>query len=275
MPCLTSYPHSPGFLLLLIIPLLLLGACDLLQSESEEDTECYLSKIQFNEFDSLKFRTISGGRVYSLKQELTVDGETDITASFQFSYNKESIRVVDQLNLHPTNPYMSVTLDGDDRPVEVIRFFNSIAVKLTHDISYPEENKIRVDLTREASTGDVLYVGYSNYNLDDEGNVIRLQQFRAEEDAPTQFTPMLDRFYTYDDHPNPQDGLYLPFFANVNFPTLTFFSSNNILSYTENGQAFTFDYEYGPDEEVIRQTRPAGNEILFGYANCSELDNPN
>lgn len=241
-----------------------------MEPHDEEPTECYLSRIQFNQYDSLNFRTISGGRVYSLTQELIVDDETSITASFQFSYQQESIRVVDQMNPHPVNPYMAITLE-DDRPVEVIRYFNSIGVLLIHDISYPEENRIRVDLTREASTGNVLYVGYADYRLDDDGNVVRLQQFRADDDEPTQFTTILDRFYTYDENPNPQDNLYLPFFANVNFPTLTFFSNNNILSYTENGQTFNFEYEYGPDGEIIRQTRPEGNQILFGYANCTDL----
>lgn len=256
----------------LLIPLLFLGACNLAETESEEETECFLSKIQFNPFDSLNFRTISGGRVYSLTQELTVDGETSITASFQFSYQQESIRVVDQINPHPINPYMHITLDENDRPVKVIRYFNSIGVVLIHEISYPEGNRVRVDLTREASTGDVLYIGYADYQLDDNGNVVRQQQFRADEDDSSQFTSILDRSYTYDDNPSPQDDLYLPFFANVNFPTLTFFSANNILSYTENGQTFSFDYDYGPKGEVIRQTRPTGNDILFGYANCSDFE---
>jgi hypothetical protein len=271
MPHFFNIIFSSKVVLFLLTSLLLLNSCDLTGSENNEETECYLSKIQFNKFDSLNFRTISGGRVYSLTQELTVDGETDITASFQFSYGQETIRVVDQMNPHPINPYMLVTLE-DDRPVEVIRYFNSIAVELIHEISYPEENKIRVDLTRIASTGDVLYIGYSDYILDADGNVVRLQQFRADEDDPTQFSPMLDRFYTYDENPNPQDELYLPFFSNVNFPNLTFFSQNNILSYTENGQTFQFDYDYGPDDEVIRQFRPSGNEILFGYANCSDFE---
>lgn len=261
-----------SFILLLLTSLLVFSSCNLLESDNQEETECYLSRIQFNPFDSLNFRTISGGRVYSLTQELTVDGETDITASFQFSYQQESIRIVDQLNPHPVNPYMQVTLDEDDRPVEVIRYFNSIGVVLIHEITYPEENKIRVDLTREASTGNVLYIGYSDYNLDTNGNVVRLQQFRADEDNPSEFSIILDRFYTYDDNPNPQDDLYLPFFSSVNFPDLTFFSSNNVLSYTENGQTFQFNYDYGPVGEVIRQTRPAGNEILFGYANCSDFE---
>jgi len=256
----------------LFIALLFLGACGLVESENEEETECYLSRIQFNPFDSLNFRTISGGRIYSLTQELTIDDETSITASFQFTYQQESIRVVDQLNPHPINPYMAITRDDEDRPVEVIRYFNSIGVILTHEITYPEKNKIRVDLTREASTGNVLYIGYSDYILDDDGNVVRNQQFRADSEEPSGFSPILDRFYTYDDNPNPQDDLYLPFFANVNFPDLTFFSANNVLSYTEDGQTFTFEYDYGPNGEVVRQTRPTGNEILFGYANCSDFE---
>lgn len=271
MPSTNNYSEFKGFNIFLLILLLFLSGCGILESEDEEGTECYLDKIQFNQFDSLNFRTISGGKVYTLTQELTVDGESDITASFKFFYQQESIRIVDQLNPHPVNPYMEVTLQ-DGRPIEVIRYFNSISVELLHDISYPEENKIRVDLTRKASTGDVLYVGYSDYNLDSEGNVVHLQQFRANDDNPSEFTIILDRFYTYDDNPNPQEDLYLPFFSSANFPTLTFFSSNNILSYTENGQTFNFDYDYGPEGEVIRQTRPAGNEILFGYANCSDFE---
>ena len=271
MPCSNSCSEPLGSNLFLLIFLLFLSGCGILESENEEGTECYLSKIQFNQFDSLNFRTISGGKVYSLTQELTIDGESDITASFKFFYQQETIRIVDQLNPHPVNPYMAITLEGD-RPTEVIRYFNSVGVVLIHEISYPQENRVRVDLTREASTGDVLYIGYSDYNFDDNGNVTRVQQFRANDDNPSEFTTILDRFYTYDDKPNPQNELYLPFFANVNFPTLTFFSTNNILSYTEGGQTFNFDYDYGPDGEVIRQTRPAGNEILFGYANCSDFE---
>lgn len=273
MPRFFSFLSSPNLVLLFLSLLFIFSSCDLVNSENEESVECYLSKIQFNQFDSLNFRTISGGRVYSLTQELTVDGESDITASFKYTYRENSIRIVDQLNFHPTNPFMAVTLE-DDRPVQVLKYFNSVGVLLIHEITYPEENRIRVDLTREASTGDVLYVGYSVYNLDESGNVVHLQQFRVNDDNPSEFFPLVDRFYTYDDNPNPQKELYLPFFANVDFPTLTFFSSNNILSYTENGQTFNFNYEYGPDGEVVKQTRPAGNNILFGYANCTDFDNP-
>lgn len=265
----TLYPLK--ILIALISFHFLFNSCGLIESENNEETECYLSKIQFNEFDSLNFRTINGGVVYSLTQELTVDGETSVTASFQFNYSDGSIRIVDQMNLHPTNPYMRVTLENE-RPVEVIRYFNSVAVELIHEISYPEENKIRTDLTRMASTGDVLYIGYAEYTFDNDGNVVRLQQFRANDENPSDFTTILDRFYTYDGNPNPQNGLYLPFFTNVDFPNPIFFSQNNMLSYTEDGQTFQFEYAYGPDGEVIRQTRPAGNDILFGYANCSDFE---
>lgn len=271
MPRFHLFLSRNSHILLILLSLFVLSSCNLVGSESNDETECYLSKIQFNEFNSLNFKTISGGRVYSLNQELTVDGETSTTASFKFTYGKETIDIVDQLSSHPFNPYMSVNLK-EDLPVRVIRYFNSVGVQLIHEISYPEENRIRVDLTREASTGNVLYVGYSNYNLDDDGNVVRQQQFRANDDNPSEFSTILDRFYSYDDKPSPQDNLYLPFFSNVNFPNPEFFSSNNIISYTEDGQTFQFTYDYGPDDEVIRQIRPAGNEILFGYANCTTLE---
>jgi hypothetical protein len=268
MPGLYKSPITSGkYYLFTLFIILLFTGCDLVQSDNETDTECYLDRIQFNEFESLNFQTISGGRVYTLTQELIVDGEPSVTASFQFNYKKNSIRVVNRTDPHPINPYMQITLE-DDRPVEVIRYFNSVGVILTHDITYPEQNRIRVDLTREASTGDVLYVGYSDYQLDNSGNVVRQQQFRASDDDPESFTTIFDRFYSYDDNPNPQDDLYLPFFANVNFPDTRFFSSNNITSYTENGETFSFDYDYGPRGEVIRQVQPTGVEILFGYANC-------
>ena len=249
--------------------ILLLSGCDLVQSDNEGETECYLNRIQFNEFESLNFKTISGGRIYTLTQELVVDGEPSVTASFRFNYSKNSIRVVNQTNPHPVNPFMQITLD-DERPVEVIRYFNSVGVILTHEITYPEENEIRVDLTREASTGDVMYVGYSIYQFNDSDNVVRQQQFRANDEDPGSFTTIFDRFYSYDENPNPQDDLYLPFFSNVNFPDTRFFSNNNILSYTENGETFAFDYDYGPRGEVVRQVQPTGVEILFGYANCSQ-----
>lgn len=255
--------------LIWLAPLLLVSSCSLTGSEKDKAPECILSKIQFDENNSLNFQTISGGRIYTLTQELTVDGETSITTSFQFNYFKDSISVVNQQNPNSLKPYMNVELKND-QPVEVIRNFNSVGVTLIHDISYPSENRIRVDLTREASTGDVLYVGYSDYELDENGNVVRNQQFRADSDEPSGFFSIMDRSYTYDDNPNPQDGLYLPFFANVSFPDLRFFIANNVQSYTEDGRTFTYQYDYGPNGEVIRQTLPTGVVLLFSYVNCPQ-----
>lgn len=253
--------------ILLWLPLALIISCSVNDSESVRIENCILQEIQFDEFNSLKFSTISGGRIYNLTQEFTFEEETDIVESFQFRYPPDSIAIQDQKDPFSTYPFISVRLE-DEKPVQVVKFFSSSGVRLIHDIDYSQANQIRIDLTRIVSFGDEFYEGYSFYHLDSEGNVIRNERYGTIRNEPGEFIKFEDRFYMYDDYPNPQKNLYLPFFADRNFPDVKFFSANNILSFTEQEQTFQFHNEYGKDKNLTSQTFPTGQTVQFKYVNC-------
>ncbi|TVR27779.1 MAG: hypothetical protein EA390_13350 [Balneolaceae bacterium] len=226
-----------------------------------------MQEIKFDEFNSLKFQTLSGGRIYNISQTFTDNDEEIIVGSYQFSYSENSITVVDQRISYALYPYLSIELE-DESPKQIIRYYHASGVLLFHDFSYPKENLIRVDLTREASTGDILYVGYSNYHVNSDGNIMRNERFRADSDEPTGFRKTEDREFTYDSAASPFLNLYLPFFAHSNFPGVEFFSANNIKSITEDDRTFEFRYQYGENNQTVNQTLPSGQLITFNYANC-------
>jgi len=247
----------------------ILISCSIVNNNDEVTTECYLEEIQFDEFNSLTLQTLSGGRIYRMARENTSAGETNVLDSYKFNYFQDSLAIIDQSNTTTTEPFLSVRFE-EDKPVEVVRFFYSAGVRLIHKVTYLEEGRVRVDLSRMDSLGDLFYVGYSLYHMNSDGNVIRNEQFRADSEDSTSFTKILDRAYSYDSFDSPQEDLFLPFFANPNFPEVQFFSENNILTYTEDGQTRDYQYEYGPDENVVTQVSPSGHSLFFSYSNCEE-----
>lgn len=238
-------------------------------NEEETGTDCFLEEIKLDEFSTLKFQTISGGQIYSITQQQTIDDVTKTVADFRFRRFQDSLAILDQLNLSSREAYMSVRFE-ENKPQQVVRLFSTVGVKLFHDITYFGEDSIRTDLSRLASTGDLLFVGYSVFHLNTDGNVVRNEQFVADRENPSVFTKVRDRTYTYDRFPSPNEDLYLPFFGRPDFAGVEFFSANNILSFSENNQTSLYDYEYGPDGNVVAQTSPMGQTLLFSYANCRE-----
>lgn len=246
---------------------LLMVSCSVNGSESEQKNECILQEIQFDEFNSLKLQTISGGRIYRLSQEFTFEGETKIVESFLYKYFPDSIAILDQNDPYSLYPYISVRLK-DQKPIKVVKFFSNSGVRLMHKFDYSENNIIRIDLTRIVSTGEVFYEGYSNYYMDSDRNVIRNESYAADRNNSGQFKKYEDRVYVYDNYSSPQQHLYLPFFVNRNFPDVKFFSDNNILSFTEDEEIFQFQNEYGMNENLVSQTLPNGQSVFFKYVNC-------
>lgn len=239
------------------------------QEEHGRNPECYLEEIRYDEFNSLRFQTISGGQFYRISRLFTVDGEATIQADYRFNYSKDSLTVEDRTEPLANTPYMAIKFENQE-PNKVARYFNSSGVTLYHDIAYFEDDSIRVDLSRLDSTGDLLYVGYSTYHLNGEGNVIRNERFRADVDDSTIVTKIEDRTFTYDTYPSPQQDLLVPFFGNAGFPDVKFFSANNILTFTENNKTYSYQYEYGRYDNVLTQSVPEGQSLTFSYANCSE-----
>ena len=257
----------------LSLSVLLLGSCSVLESDDESQTQCILEEIQFDPFNSIRFETISGGIVYRVLQEFTPEeDDIRITESYRFNYYPDEIVVTDQMNPVTPYPYMTVELMEDGEQLSrIVRYFASAGVLLFHEFSYPEENLIRIDLTREASTGDILYIGYALYYLNNDGNVSREERFRTDEEESSGFRKVQDRRYQYDNSLSPQDNLLLPFFGGPTFPDVTFFSVNNVLSFTENGQTFDYSYLYNDNNSPVEQLLPTGQAIQFGYVNCLDL----
>lgn len=267
MPPLNS--HDNKLVSIILAAVLFAGSCSLVSNEESGAPECFLEEIRYDEFNSLRFVTISGGQFYQVSRLFTVDGQTNIQADYRFSYSPDSLTVQDRTRSFATRPFMAIAYENEE-PKKVARYFYSSGVTLFHDIAYFGEDSIRVDLSRLDSTGDLLYFGYAVYHLSDEGNVIRNVRFRADPSDSTSLSKIEDRTFTYDTYPSPQEDLLIPYFGDAGFPDVPYFSANNILSFSENNQTFEYRYEYGPDENVVTQSVPQGQSLSFSYANCSE-----
>lgn len=267
MQSLTLLEKS-SFALLTAI-LLFSVSCSLVRNKEDNVPECYLEEIRYDEYNSLRFQTISGGQLYRISRLFTVDGQANVQADYRFSYSKDSLTVLDRTLPFANTPFMAITYENQ-QPRKVARYFYSSGVTLFHDIAYFGEDSIRVDLSRLDSIGDLLYFGYAVYHMNEEGNVIRNVRFRADAEDSTAVTKIEDRVYTYDTYPSPHEDLLIPFFGDAGFPDVQYFSANNILTFSENNQIFEYRYEYGPDDNVLTQRVPQGQSLSFSYANCSE-----
>lgn len=266
---LISSKRQMSVIILLFFLTSILISCGVSDVKTDIGNSLILEEIQFDHFNTLKFTTLSGGRIYRLQQEFAYEGETRIEASFKFNYFQDSIVVIDQLNPVTRLPYLSVKLQ-DNRPIQVVRYFAAVDVQLIHNITYTPENDIRIDLTRIASNGDEFHVGYAIYHFNSNGNVLNNKHYFFDRDSPGDFEKSTDKIYTYDNYVNPQMELYLPFFNNIGFPHVQFFSKNNILSVKDSIQTSFYDYEYGNDNQVLTQELPNGQTLYFRYLNRSE-----
>lgn len=127
-----------------------------------------------------------------------------------------------QLETELRFPYMTVSFE-DERPKRVEKYFGGSGVRLIHEIDYSNNDRILIDLYREASDGQILYAGYSNYFTDEKGNITRNERFFADREDPSVFNKFEDITFEYDAAVSPQQNLFLPFFTDTNFPDARFF----------------------------------------------------
>lgn len=245
--------------------------CAVLVSCNQEEVtpqECILETLQFDPLYRLEFRTLSGGRIYEIKQYFDFEGESKVVASFSFDYFKDSLAVRDRINASNYKyPFLTATY-ADDRLKQVVKYFPQSEIRLIHDLSYPASDQIKVDLTRVASNGDRLYAAYGLYDLNQNGNVVRVQRFGIDESNRERMVLYDEIVYTYDDYLSPVDNLFLPFFTETNVPDARFFSKNNIVSEIINGVEQSYSYEYGANRSISTQTPPNGPSVYFEFVNC-------
>ncbi|MFT4738438.1 MAG: hypothetical protein ACI8QD_000150 [Cyclobacteriaceae bacterium] len=229
---------------------------------------CILSTIQFDDFNKLQFTTVSGGQIYYVRQTFTFEGETKTVAFYQFTYFEDSLVIKDQLaQVSSLTPYISVKFE-DEKPIQVVRFFNSSGVKLVHDFDYSQKDRLQVSLTRVASNGQSLFAAYANYHMNSAGNVSRIERFGIDPDDRSVFILNEDRVFSYDDFKSPVKGYYLPFFTDTNLPDVKFFSTNNVLSIAENNTTARYEYIYDASNNTTAQIPPSGQPVIFSYLNC-------
>ena len=257
---------EPALLVTAILAQIAIASCTV--NNATPENSCILSEIQFAENSRLVFTTISGGQIYQLRQEfLREDDEPLVVAAFQFQYFVDSLVVRNQLEQELRFPFMTVKFE-DEKPKRVEKYFGGSGVRLIHEMDYSKTDKILIDLYREASDGQILYAGYSNYFTDENGNIIRNERFFADREDPTVFEKFEDVTFEYDDFQSPQKNLFLPFFTDTNFPDARFFSPNNVLlARNENG---TFNYQYGYDEfgNMTSMIQPDGTPVYYRYIGC-------
>lgn len=247
--------------LIVLLFFIMISGCD----EEISQAPCILEEIILDEFNSLKFRTISGGRVYQLVQEFTLEGQVDTIAYFQYVYFLDSLVVLNLLD-PGQRPYMSVSFENE-RPIEVLRYFTSTGVLLYFDFEYNEAN-LRINLTRIASNGDRLLATYAIYHYDENENIERVEQFGIDQEDRSNFVVIQNRTFNYDNESSPLKNLYLPFFANANVPSVEFFSTNNIISVKDENGRIEIDYQFNEFNKVVKQINPDGTELNYGYLNC-------
>ncbi len=231
-------------------------------------TDCILEGIQLDESNSILFTTISGGLIYEVKQQLTLEDETRTLVSFRFNYFEDSIAIINQSSSVSSQfPHLWINL-RENRPVKVVRYFAQSDVQLIHTFDYFDPSKIRIKLDRVASNGSLLKAGYGDYFIDDNGNVIRLTLFGIDPDNSAEFIMTSDRTYSYDEFKNPTKGLYLPYFNATSLPDPRFISNNNILSTNEGSNFVALVHQYGAKSQVTQSREPNGSVLQYSYINC-------
>lgn len=246
-----------GWLILIVFSL---PAC---QDEDLIPDQCILESIHLDDYNRLEFLTLSGGRIYQIKQQLEVDGDIDLVSSFQFTYFNDSVVVLDQLNPGKF-PYMRVQMENE-QPVKIIRHFPTEDVLLFHDLMYYDD-RVEVKMSRLASTGDLADLAFGVYYFNENNNIGRVEKFRS--DFEGSFYKYEERFFQYDQGISPLKSMLIPFFIQVALPDAEFFLYNNITVDQRIDARDIYSYRYSESGHTVAQIASDGSQVSFSYLNC-------
>ncbi|WP_258097778.1 hypothetical protein [Marinoscillum pacificum] len=246
-----------GWLILIVFSL---PAC---RDEDLSPDQCILESIHLDDYNRLEFLTLSGGRIYQIKQQLEVDGDIDLVSSFQFTYFNDSVVVLDQLNPGKF-PYMRVQMENE-QPIKIIRHFPTEDVLLFHDLMYYDD-RVEVKMSRLASTGDLADLAFGVYYFNENNNIGRVEKFRS--DFEGSFYKYEERFFQYDQGISPLKNMLIPFFIQVALPDAEFFSCNNITVDQRIDARDNYSYRYSESGHTVAQIASDGSQVSFSYLNC-------
>ncbi|MTI40663.1 hypothetical protein [Fulvivirga lutimaris] len=238
------------------------------EEEGKPNTSCLLRRIVYDQTGSLLLETVSGGKIYQIKEQFKEGGKYKTLVTYGFKYPLNQV-AIDDLSDDSTVPLILVYLDNN-RPVKVEKYFSDSGVTLTHVITY-EGTVIRDELNWEAKSGEKLKYGYADYLLDDNGNVVNYKQFNYGIEDQSIITQTEDIQFEYDESESPWDGLYFPFFANIGMVDIKFFSKNNIVNIYDKIASQRYDYQYNQSGlPTLLSVSGSSNEVEFEYINCGD-----
>jgi len=239
---------------------------------SEDDGEptysCLLSRIVYDQTGSLKLETISGGKIYQMKEQYLEASRYKTLVTYGFKYPLNEV-VIDNLSDDTSTPLIHAYSENG-RPVKVERYFSDSGVTLTHVITY-EGAVVRDELNWRAKSGATLKYGYSEYYLDVNGNVENYKQFNYDIEDQSIITQTEDIQFEYDESDSPWAGLYFPLFLNIGMADVKFFSKNNIVNIFDKQASQRYDYQYNQNGlPTLLSISGSSNEVAFKYINCED-----
>ena len=238
------------------------------EQEGQPEFNCLLRRIVYDQSGSLLLETVSGGKIYQMKEQYYEGGKYQTLVPYKFKIPMTQV-LIDDLSDDSTVPLITVFLENE-RPVKVEKYFSDSGVTLTHIITY-EGAQIRDQLNWQAKSGEKLKYGYADYFLDANGNVVNYKQFNYDIEDQSIITQTEDIQFEYDDSESPWDGLYFPFFANIGMVDIKFFSKNNIVNIYNKSASQRYDYQYNQSGlPTLLSVSGSANEVEFEYINCGD-----
>jgi len=262
------------------ILLLLLVACYVLNlscakgdDSIQADDSCLIEKIISEEF-VYEYKYNVRGDLFIINQEFRL---TEPNPTFLRVYVKtvtpDSI-AIGRLTNNFVQDEPRITAKYDEgQIVELKRFFTSGETNILN-FTYTSE-KVRITVDYDNGQGGMQKVSYGDYFFDGD-NISKVEKYEYGAN-PNEASLVEVKSYTYDTANNPWQGLVFPVFLCPELPEARFFSKNNILTETSNGEEALFQFEYDGDLTLgarvpLFTSCASSNERIqetYTYLNCS------
>jgi hypothetical protein len=203
-----------------------------------------------------------------INDQTQAGSEWSTNMTYKHFYRNDSLIIKDFRQFREGATYLTAQLKTELQ--SVITSFPDNNGKYRFSFDYSQDDQVTVTL--EKLVGNVAtFDSRGVYSLDDLGDVTKLVITRNPDlhgNDPDPFTTR-EITYTYDIVLNPLKDLVLPHFLKAELPDITYFSMNNRLTETHDGNTYTYKFEYGTDPMPTKQTKPDGTVEKYEYPNCT------